>query len=252
MTDADREKLLARIKALFSKTTEAGATEAEELAAAEKARELIEKYQLDMGQEELTKEGFVRKNIKMEQARFTLARRILLGIEKFCEVKTYYMAWRGFEPDVTDFGLASDAELAAYLIDSLTTFSLAGADFHIAIERKTAIALGTPMTAAESKEAYRSYLLGCANRISVRLRELAQQRKLQGARPGSYGALITLDKPELIKAEMDRLGIRLHCGSSLTGASDGGSFAAGSAHGSKASFGRPVGGARISGLIGKG
>src|SRR5258705_5557481 len=46
MTSTDREKLLARIKALFSKTTEAGATEAEELAAAEKHRELIEKDKL--------------------------------------------------------------------------------------------------------------------------------------------------------------------------------------------------------------
>ena len=61
MNSADREKLLARIKALFSKTTEAGATEAEELAATEKARELIEKYQLDMGAEELKREGFVKK-----------------------------------------------------------------------------------------------------------------------------------------------------------------------------------------------
>ena len=71
MTDTDREKLLARIKALFSKTTKSGATEAERHAAAEKARELIEKYQLDMGAEELKKEGFVKKNIGMDAARFT-------------------------------------------------------------------------------------------------------------------------------------------------------------------------------------
>jgi hypothetical protein len=133
----------------------------------------------------------------------------------------------------------------------LTTFSLGGANLHTAVERKIQIAVGEPMTAAESRECYRSYLLGCANRISVRLTELAQQRKARVARPGSYGALITLDKPALIKAEMDRLNIHLRSGSSLTGASDRGSFAAGSAHGAKASFGRPVGGGRIAGLIGK-
>ncbi len=251
MTDADREKLLPRIKALFSKTTEAGATEAEALAAAAKARELIEKYQLDMGEEELKKEGFVHKSLQMEQARFTCARRILLGIERFCEVKCYYMALRGIEPTVSIFGLTSDVELAGYLIESLASFSLAGADLHVAVERKMAIALGTPMTAVQVREAHRSYLLGCANRISVRLRELAQERKTQDARPGSYGALITLDKPALIKAEMDRLGIQLDRGSSLAGASDGGSFAAGSAHGAKASFGRPIGGGRVAGLIGR-
>jgi hypothetical protein len=249
MTDTDREKLLARIKALFSKTTKSGATEAEELAAAEKARELIEKYQLDMGAEELKKEGFVKKNIGMDAARFTFARRILNAIDKFCEVKTWYITYGGRV--ITVFGLASDVELAAYLIESLTTFSLSGADLHIATERKIQIALGTPMTATETRECHRSYLLGCANRISIRLREMAQQRRSQTAKPGSYGALITLDKPTLINAEMECLHIRLASGSCLTGASDRSSFGAGSAHGAKASFGRPVGGGRIVGLIGK-
>src|ERR1019366_45300 len=169
----------------------------------------------------------------------------------FCEVKCWYMSIRQSRPQVSIFGLASDVELAAYLIESLTTFSLGGADIHIAGERKMAIALGTPMTAAQSRGAHRSYLLGCANRISIRLRLMAQQRGSQKARPGSYGALITLDKPALIKAEMERLEIRLRSGSSLTGASDRGSFAAGGEHGAKASFGRPVSGGRISGLIGK-
>jgi len=80
---------------------------------------------------------------------------------------------------------------------------------------------------------------------------MAQQRKAQAAKPGSYGALITLDQPSLIKAEMDRLDIRLSAGSCLTGAGDRGSFEAGSAHGAKATFGRPVAGGRIAGLIGR-
>lgn len=248
MTDADREKLLARIKALFSKTTGAGATEAEELAAAEKARELIEKYQLDMGAEELKKEGFVEKSIDMEAARFAFARRILQGVDEFCEVKTWYRTF--YQRSVVVFGLRSDVELAAYLIESLTTFTLSGADLHIALERKMAIALGTPMTSAQSRQAHFSYVDGCADRISDRLSEMARRRRSQTAKPGSYGALITLDKPALIQAEMERCGIRFRTGTALTGGSDGGSFSAGSAHGAKASFGRPVGGGRIAGLIG--
>ena len=239
----DRDKLLVRIKALFSKTTEAGATEAEELAAAEKARELIRKYQIDLGSEELKKEGFVEKAIVMEPTGFAFGRRILGGVEKFCEVKSWLVIF-GSHREIVVFGLASDVELAAYLVDSLITFSLAGADVHIAVERKMAIALGTPMTAAQSREAHRSYLVGCANRISARLRELAQERG-STAKPGSYGALITLDKLALIKAEMERLNIKLSCGSGLTGASDDGSFVAGSAHGAKASFGRPIGSSRV-------
>jgi hypothetical protein len=107
------------------------------------------------------------------------------------------------------------------------------------------------MSSAQSRETHRSFVLGCADRISKRLCHLAQQRNTQTAKPGSYGALITLDKEALIKAEMERLDIRLSCGPSLTGAGDGGSFEAGSAHGAKASFGRPVGGGRVSGLLTK-
>jgi hypothetical protein len=250
MTQIEREKLLARIKALFSKTTAAGATEAEELSAAEKARELIEKYQLNMGQEELKKEGFVKKDINMESARFAFGRRIIWAIDEFCEVRGWEHSF-GPRKRIVMLGLVSDVELAAYLIESLTSFCLGGADIHIAIERKMAIALGTPMTPAQSRGAYLSYQSGCADRISMRLIKLANERLARTARPGSYGALITLDKPTLIKAEMDRLNIRLASRGGLTGGSDGGSFAAGSSHGAKASFGRPVGGGRIAGMIGK-
>jgi Protein of unknown function (DUF2786) len=243
----DRDKLLARIRALLAKTEEAGCTEGEAMAAAEKAYELIERYQIDLGAEEIKREGFVRKRIKMEPARFRFARRILLAIDTFCEVCTWYTTFVG-QAEITILGLRSDAELASYLIDSLTNFALAGADLHVAVERKLALAMGEPMTAAQSQEAHRSHLLGCASRIHQRLDEMVEQRKARAATPGSR-ALVALDKPALIQAEMERLDIKLRCGSSLTGGRDRGSFAAGAAHGAKATFGRPVAGGRIAGLI---
>ena len=243
----DRDKLLARIRALFAKTVEAGATEAEEIAAAAKARGLVEQYQMDLGAEELKREGFVKKAINLNHAQFAFSRRIMGGIGQFCEVKTYYTTFGS--PKIMIFGFRSDTEFASYLIESLTTFALAGADMHIATARKMAIALGTPMDATESREARRSHLLGCATRVTLRLKEMAQERRAQAAQPGSYGALVKLDKPELIRAEMERLNIRLHASSCLTGAGHSESFAAGSAHGAKASFGRPVAGGRIAGLI---
>ena len=135
MTETNRQKLLARIRALFSKTVANGATEAEELAATKKARELIEQYQIDLGAEELKREGFTMKNIELEHANFTFARRIMLGIDRFCEVKSWYETW-GVKPVVTVFGLASDAEFAVYLIKHLTMFAVSGADLHVAAERK--------------------------------------------------------------------------------------------------------------------
>jgi hypothetical protein len=247
MTESNREKLLAKIRALFSKTVENGATEAEEMAAAEKAHELVEKYQLDLGAEELKKEGFKQNHIKMaDRTQFTFARRIMWGIDDFCEVKTWTML--GGELFVI-FGLTSDVEFGSYLVESLTTFALAGADLHVAAERKMAIALGAPLESHESRETRRSYLIGCANRINSRLREMARERRQRSAKPGSYGALVNIDKPVMLREEMERLGIRLRSGSGLTGASDRGAFTAGSAHGSKATFGRPIAGGRVAGQI---
>src|SRR5262249_52800959 len=119
-----------------------------------------------------------------------------------------------------------------------------------AMARKMAIALGSPFNPSQSREERRSFLIGCAERISLRLREIAQQRTSQAARPGSYGALITLDKSDLIETEMARLDIRLCAGSDLTAAGHYGAHTAGSAHGAKASFGRPVAG-NVAGLIGR-
>jgi uncharacterized protein DUF2786 len=249
MNDTNRDKLLAKIKALFSKTVENGATEAEEMAAVEKARELVEKHQLDLSAEELKREGFTMESVEMDATQFAFARRIMNAIDDFCEVRTWYMTLGREKAHIAILGFKSDAQFARYLLEALANFAAAGAGVHIAAERKMAIALGTPMTSAESREMHRSYLVGCASRMSVRLREMTQQRKAQAAKPGSYGALVKLDKSQLIRDEMERLDIRLHSSGGLTGASDRGAFAAGSVHGGKATFGRPVAGGRVAGQI---
>ncbi len=241
MTRPNREKLFTRIRALFSKTVEAGATEAEAMAAAEKARALLEKYQLDLGAEELRQEGFVRKAVKLDALGSYFGRLISSALQEFCDVKIWYnvpntakarIALRYETPatEIEIFGLASDVELAEYLLGSLAGFALAGANVHVAAERKMAFALATSLGAAQIKELHRSYLFGCAN---------------------PYGAIIKLDKPKLVLDEMERRGIRLGEGSSPIDPQDAEAFAAGSAHGAKASFGRPVAGGRIAGLIGR-
>src|SRR6266536_3504047 len=176
MTRPNREKLFTRIRALFSKTVEAGATEAEAMAAAEKARALLEKYQLDLGAEELRQEGFVRKAVKLDALGSYFGRLISSALQEFCDVKIWYnvpntakarIALRYETPatEIEIFGLASDVELAEYLLGSLAGFALAGANVHVAAERKMAFALATSLGAAQIKELHRSYLFGCANRI---------------------------------------------------------------------------------------
>ena len=59
-----REKVATIVEALLAKTTENGATEAEAMAAAAKARELMDRHQLDLGEVGMAKEGVHKLTIK--------------------------------------------------------------------------------------------------------------------------------------------------------------------------------------------
>ena len=59
-----REKVASVVEALLAKTTENGATEAEAMAAAEKARELMDRYQIEPVRRGLEQEGVHKVSIK--------------------------------------------------------------------------------------------------------------------------------------------------------------------------------------------
>ena len=56
MAEIDRNKLLDKIRALFNKTTENGCTEAEAMAALDKARAMMDAYEVSAEDLVLTKE----------------------------------------------------------------------------------------------------------------------------------------------------------------------------------------------------
>ena len=56
-SSTNKQPIVAKIKALLAKTTDAGATPEEALLAAEKAAELIERYNLSLTSLELQAEG---------------------------------------------------------------------------------------------------------------------------------------------------------------------------------------------------
>ena len=58
----------AKIKALLGKTIENGATEAEAMAAAIKARELMDKYDIDLTTLDMKAEGSSWRQCQLEQA----------------------------------------------------------------------------------------------------------------------------------------------------------------------------------------
>lgn len=78
------------------------------------------------------------------------------------------------------------------------------------------IVRGLPLTPASSREERRSFLVGWANRISQRLKET--RSGAEGKRRGQarMARSSSSDKPGVIRAEMERLNIRIYSGTSLT------------------------------------
>src|SRR4029077_5157469 len=101
-----REKAAAIVQALLQKTAANGATEAEALAAAEKARELMDRYQIEAGSAGLEKEGAFKVSIKRGHYKTLQVKdRIAFAVAQFCDSKV----WLTKHTDECHFyGLRSD------------------------------------------------------------------------------------------------------------------------------------------------
>jgi hypothetical protein len=225
----DRENVLGKIRALLAKTMENGCTEAEALAAIEKANALMAVHEVTEVELNLTKEekAILRREPPETKDPHLIKCRLIYSVSRFCGCR----AWR--EPGsraITFCGLPSDAQMATWLLDTLTAFVQNELFKHL-------IEVGP--TRGERRQVIRDFVIGCTDRIHDRLIKLREQRE-QAAATSNARALVVV-KDAAIQAKLDELGIHL-CSGSLSGASDSPSYGAGSAAGNRASFGRPVSG----------
>jgi hypothetical protein len=228
MSADQRARIFAKIEALLAKTTAAGATEKEAAAAAEKARELIEKYQVDLGAEAVRREGFVLRDIRLDGHMYPFTRCISYAIGRFAEVKVWFTRVPGIPATCWILGLRSDVELAVHLIESLIAQALSGA------------------AKMPGKDRH-GFVIGAGASISKRLMEQVLAREAQAA--GGGRALVPIDKAALIQNELDARGIKFQRSSSVA-TSNGDAYKAGSDHGAGVGLSRPIAnGGRIAGLL---
>ncbi|MCK9361779.1 DUF2786 domain-containing protein [Patescibacteria group bacterium] len=210
-------KIAAKIRALLALSEDPGATEAERLAAAFKARELLEKYQVDMGASALAEEGVerLRKLASAMDQKWSISRTLAPAIAKFTQTKCW---GGGGGTEVNFLGIRSDVEFAGWLAESLANYVIGKAtEFAF-------ISSGKPWE-------IESFVAGALKRLTERLR----------GHESVANALVPV-KNELIEKEFAKLGINLQRGYSRSySATDAAAFAAGQAVGDRASFGRPVG-----------
>jgi hypothetical protein len=228
---AQRDGLIYKIKALLAKTTEAGCSEQEAMAAIEKANALIAAHEITETELNLTKEEKVilRREPPETKDPHLIKYRLIYAVSRFCGCR----AWRETGSKAITFcGLPSDAQLATWMLDTLTAFVQNELVNHL---------MEVGPSRGERRQVIRDFVIGCTDRISDRLNELRKQRELAAAPTSNARALVVV-KGAAIQAKLDELGIRLCSGSGLCGASDSPSLGAGAAAGERASFGRPVSG----------
>jgi hypothetical protein len=218
------EALRARIRALLNKTTMNNCTEHEAMAAAAKARELMDKYQLDLADLHEV-ESFVTETVDWPKKRkFDFKSAIAVRVASYCDCRGWMSS---AERTLKFFGRESDAMFATWLIDALCDFVAQGwtsytLDFLFA-----------------EKEDYRcseeDFYYGAATRINERLRLLANERR------AATGPGLVVSKSGQLDAAFKNLGLTLHSSKRTAFRSrDGASLAAGQSRADNAAFNRPI------------
>jgi hypothetical protein len=90
---AKREKMIEQIKALFSKTTENGATEAEMISAFDKASALMDTYDISDEEVQLTKDKVATQHVDPPDLEdpHNIKWRLTYSVSRFCNVELYRM-----------------------------------------------------------------------------------------------------------------------------------------------------------------
>lgn len=236
----NRDKLIAKIRALLAKTEDAGCTEDEALAAAAKAADLMDKYHVERAELESGDTDFSWSKIKPQYKwHCDIYHWIAPAIAKFTgTVPARHTIWHGGKQEIrfSFFGETSDALFARWLCSALSDFVLAGAKLHPKGLNRKRINLWR-----------RSYMAGAGFRISERLNEITAAR-MQAAQ--SSGTALTLaDRTAVANARLEADGplgtvrakrLRLV----------GGAYEAGRERGDCASFDKPLGSSpRTAGLL---
>jgi hypothetical protein len=227
---ANRNSIIEKIKALLAKTTENGATEAEMLAALDKAAEMMDAYDISDCEVKEAKEEAATLHEDPPDLKdpHKIKWRLTHAVGEFCIVEIYRTR---HETGLKCIGMPSDVQFAMWLLDSLADFVFHELYCHL---------IGCLAPPSERRIIMRSFTEACCDRISDRLLELV--KRSEQART-SNGRELVIVKDAAIKTFMKEhnIHIRTTCFGSSSTVNET-ARAAGNAAGDRAAFGRPVSG----------
>jgi hypothetical protein len=236
MTQAtELEKVKARIRALASRTTDRGCSEAEAMVAAQKVGELLEVYGLTMSEVELRQESCVQREVVFTGPRVQAVGAVFLSIIRLTETK----GWTAGRGSFNLFGLEPDVMMGEYLLHLI-----AGA-----IDREeTAFRASAAyrMSRLTPQSRLRSFRYGFAERVADRLDEIARHRSATAAAAdrgaaGAPGTALVVAKEKRVTTAFRDLGIRLVSRTTTRRVRDGAAYRHGKEAGGRVGLDRPVG-----------
>lgn len=228
---ADRNAIVEKIKALLAKTTANGATEAEMMAALDKASAMMDAYAITDAdvQEAKDEAAMLHADAPDLKDPHNIKWRLSYAAGEFCGVQIFRSR---HETGLKCIGMPSDIQFAMWLLDSLADFVFAELYAHL---------IGCLAPPNGRRIIIRSFTEACCAHISDRLLALVQRSKELRTRNGRELVVV---KDAAIKAFMKANDIRLRmCSGHAPSTFDAAARVAGRAAGDRATFGRPVSGA---------
>lgn len=248
LSPQERRKIAQRVAALLAKTQENGATEGEAIAAAIKAKELMDRYAIDIGEAELINEGFEEvETAPADPDAELIYQELWLGVAQFTDT----ISWIEQRPTADDpddqttgrigrhvfFGCAGDVVFAVWLLQTLESFIRRGAAAYVE-EIKLDEVKFSDLNEEDIEIKRLSFIIGSARRIRHRL--LSESKKRRQAQQSTGRDLVPIDKTALVAQEMKRRDIALVQEQVERTAADQQAMLEGVRLGDKARFDRPV------------
>jgi Protein of unknown function (DUF2786) len=221
----NRESLIEKIRALLSKTIENGCTECEALAALDKARAMMDAYEVTEADLQLTaaESAIIRSEPPGSRDAHGIKTSMAVAVCKFCDCEV-----RKASTGLVFCGLPADVDLATWLLDKQAAFVQAQLAGHL---------MGCIAPKGERRRHINGFVVGCCHRINDRLTALCAQ---SAAVATSNGRELVAIKSAAIADKMKAMNISLRKGRRSSRRIDDASYQAGLSAGDRASFGRPV------------
>jgi hypothetical protein len=191
-----RESIIEKIKALLAKTVENGATEAEMMAALDKAAAMQDAYEIsdDELQEAKEEAAMLHSEPPDTTDPHRIKWQLCYGVRQFCGVEIYRTVR---ENGLRFIGMPSDVQFAQWLLDNLADYIFEETYKHL---------IGCLAPKSERRVIIRSFTQAACQRINQRLTELV--KRSEQART-SNGRELVVVKNAAIKAFMAENDIHL-------------------------------------------